>query len=91
LKSDYGLTVEQHQRLYDGQNGVCAICGQPETRVIGGKIAALTVDHNHHTGQVRGLLCSRCNLGLGMFCENIEFLKKAVAYLQDQAEPVEAA
>lgn len=42
----------------------------------------LDVDHDHETGEIRGLLCSRCNGGLGLFCDNPSLLKKAIAYLE---------
>lgn len=64
LKKGYGLTLEQYERLLEDQNGVCAICLQPEHRVYNGTLASLAVDHCHETGRVRGLLCIRCNRSL---------------------------
>lgn len=58
------------------QNGVCAIC--KKTCTCG---RSLAVDHNHKTGKVRALLCSRCNRGLGLFMENPEYLNAAKEYL----------
>src|SRR5690348_10360154 len=67
--SQYGLTGEAYKALEEAQAGVCAICGNPETR-YNAKMKAiqpLSVDHNHKTGKVRGLLCAHCNHGLGQF------------------------
>ena len=64
------------------QNYRCILCGQSETRVQNGKIQNLTVYHDHTTGKIRGLLCSRHNRALGLFDDNIETLQKAVLYLK---------
>jgi hypothetical protein len=63
----YGLTPEEYTRHFKAQGGVCAICKQPETRRIKktNTVCSLAVDHDHVTGDVRGLLCNRCNHGLG--------------------------
>lgn len=77
------LTVRQYGDMLEQQGGVCAICGKPETNVVGisGKASRLAIDHCHDTGKVRGLLCMRCNTGLGKFYDNKDMLRKAVAYL----------
>lgn len=62
LRKNYGLTSEQYVQMLDDQKGVCAICANPPPE---GK--KLHVDHNHTTGEVRRLLCSRCNGALGWF------------------------
>lgn len=72
----FGITKSEFEQLLAKQNNCCAICGNTE---INGKL--LSIDHNHVTGKVRGLLCSGCNVGLGMFKENMHFLSKAVKYL----------
>lgn len=61
LKKRYGVTAEQFERMVNEQGGACAICGTIPTR------RRLDVDHNHETGQVRGLLCMQCNTALGQF------------------------
>jgi len=82
LKKRFGITLEQFNQILEEQNGVCAICGQEETRIQhNGKISALAVDHNHVTGQIRGLLCSGCNVSLGRFKDNPKFLQNALNYL----------
>jgi hypothetical protein len=76
--------LEQYEELLRQQNGVCAICGRPEIRTYNGKVKNLSVDHDHETGEVRGLLCYKCNLGIGQFEDSIELLDKAKKYLTKQ-------
>jgi hypothetical protein len=61
----FGLEPEDYDAMLEAQGGVCAICGQPETVVRYGQVQPLSVDHDHKTGQVRGLLCHRCNIRVG--------------------------
>lgn len=68
---------KHYDYLYEKQQGACAICGKSVTR--NGK--ALTVDHDHGNGHVRGLLCNSCNSGLGSFEDNTLFLQRAITYL----------
>ena len=80
LKRRYGITEEQYTERLDKQNGLCAICKCPPTS--GGRSYILQVDHDHVTGEVRGLLCDSCNKGLGSFKENISNLESALDYLK---------
>lgn len=85
LKSRYGLTIEAYQDILDFQNGTCAICHQPETaKNSKGGTKTLAVDHDHETGEVRGLLCDNCNLGLGRFSDSIDLLESAISYLRSK-------
>lgn len=86
LKYFYGMTQEQLEGLLESQNGQCAICGCTEEshRMNSGRF--LYVDHCHATGTIRGLLCARCNTGLGAFADNPEFLRLAAAYLESRSE-----
>lgn len=77
LKSLYGIDESVYQKLYEAQNGVCAICKQPES--IEGR--RLCVDHSHITGDVRGLLCSNCNRGIGLLKDSPELVRNAFHYL----------
>jgi hypothetical protein len=80
-RSRFNLTLEEYQALLDAQGGVCAICGQPETKVQHGHVRQLSIDHNHETGEIRGLLCFACNMGLGSFKDSLESLSNAIDYL----------
>lgn len=71
----YGVTYEWYQSQLAKQNNACAICLKPASNKL------FCVDHNHHTGEVRGLLCPRCNLALGIFQDDIAVLNKAIQYL----------
>lgn len=72
----YGISLATFKELLEEQKGVCKICSLPCTS---GR--QLSVDHDHLTGKVRGLLCGNCNKGLGSFKDNINLLKKAMEYL----------
>ena len=68
LRTNYGLTPEQHDGMIAGQNGKCLICGEKPTQV--GSKKGLHVDHCHDTGRVRGLLCHNCNCAMGLLKED---------------------
>lgn len=72
------MTVVEYDRLYQIQQGCCAICKRHQTE-LGNR--ALCVDHNHTTGKVRGLLCVKCNVRLDTF-EDVDFTQKAKEYLE---------
>lgn len=84
----YGVTPEDYDRMFAEQGGVCAICGQPETATRRGIVRSLCVDHDHTTGVVRGLLCSRCNLVLGLVRDSVAVLTLAAQYIVDSEQPV---
>lgn len=77
LKYRYGLTLEDYNKKLLEQDGVCAICNRPETIRKN-----LCVDHNHSTGQIRGLLCDSCNKSLGGFNDSEKTLLDAINYLK---------
>ena len=81
LQRTFGIDLNDYIRMAVEQNNLCAICGQPETQMRGGKVKALAVDHNHTTGTIRGLLCSDCNTGLGKLRDSQTILNAAIAYL----------
>ena len=75
LKKKYSITEDDYQKMLEKQNGLCAICG-------GRGKKKLSVDHCHVTKKVRGLLCQRCNVGIGMFKDDTNFMNKAIEYLK---------
>lgn len=81
---EYGITVEQLEEMRVAQGGLCAICkGQSrQVNALSGKITDLSVDHDHVTGKVRGLLCGHCNRGIGLFGDSAETVRRAAAYLE---------
>ena len=79
LKTMYGITIEEYDKMLEEQNGVCAICGEPERQ----NYRRLAVDHNHTTNKIRALLCYGCNRGIGSFRENPDSLVKAAEYLRN--------
>ena len=75
----YGMDQEQYDALLAFQNGACAICGTTEWH--GSKLNVPHVDHDHGSGEVRGLLCGGCNNGLGNFDDDPERMRKAADYI----------
>ncbi len=88
LKRLYDLTIDQYRAMLALQKGVCALCMRPETKKSRkhGKVRDLSVDHDHKTGVVRGLLCGECNRGLGYFRDNPDALERAAAYLRSHTQ-----
>jgi hypothetical protein len=74
--SRYGITLEEYAAMFAAQDGRCAVCRTP------GGVRRLSVDHHHQTGQVRELLCGKCNVGIGQFNEDPELLTLAIRYLE---------
>lgn len=83
ITKKYGLTHDEYRNLLSIQNGVCAICSEPERATYRGAVTPLRIDHDHITGMVRGLLCSTCNTGIGHLRDSLELLKRATRYLED--------
>lgn len=78
LKSKYGITIEDYNHLFSEQDGKCAICHDHQSLIN----KTLVVDHDHHTGEVRGLLCGPCNRGIGQFRERLDLIDQAAIYLR---------
>ena len=78
IKKKYGISLDEYNEILASQNNECCICG---TNDPGGPGSTFTVDHNHKTEEVRGLLCSNCNRGLGFFKDNPDHLFAATKYL----------
>jgi hypothetical protein len=79
LKRRYGIGADDFDRMVAAQGGVCAICGRPDPE---------HVDHDHETGEVRGILCFNCNGGLGQFRDDVDALRAAAAYLEQASAQV---
>lgn len=75
LQSRYGLSDMKYAQMLREQNERCAICGRTEEN------RNLAIDHDHTTGEIRGLLCGQCNRGLGLFGDSINLLECALHYL----------
>lgn len=80
----YKVTVEEFEKQEKAQGGVCAIC---KTFTPTKRFPKLVVDHDHKTGKFRALLCNGCNGGLGLFRDDITYMKKAIAYLESFQVP----
>lgn len=76
----YGLSVEDYEQILKDQDYSCGICGIHESE----HRTRLHVDHDHTTGEVRGLLCSNCNTSLGGFMDSTSNLEKAIIYLKER-------
>ena len=76
----YGLTREQYEAMLAAQHGGCAVCGGTNGSSRNRKL--LCVDHCHHTGKVRGLLCDNCNRGIGALKDDLGLVRKALLYLE---------
>jgi hypothetical protein len=80
IEKRYGITKEEYKKLEKKQNNLCACCKQkPQNR---GRNDSFVVDHCHATGRVRGLLCAKCNAGIGFFDDTPALLVLASEYLQ---------
>jgi hypothetical protein len=77
-KKKFGMERHEYETILSKQDGCCAVCGHvPKDGEV------LSVDHCHETGDIRGLLCSNCNLGIGHFKDNIDLLGLAIKYLEN--------
>jgi len=88
LLKNFGISYRLYKKMFEKQNGLCAICGKQEVKVqrrgTSGieVIDSLNVDHDHETGQVRGLLCYRCNTALGKLYDDPELLRRGADYIE---------
>lgn len=77
----YSLSMEEFQKLSESQGNKCLICKVSAEHL---SLKKLYVDHDHKTGEIRGLLCRSCNIGIGMMKDNPEILRNAINYLETQ-------
>ena len=87
LRADHGIGILEYNAMHDAQRGLCAICSKPETDIhnVNRKAKRLAIDHDHATGEIRGLLCAKCNRGLGMFLDSPQLLFAAADYIENHA------
>ncbi len=83
IKRLYNLSIEDYEEILSKQDYKCAIC---ESKISNSRTSRLFVDHCHNTKIVRGLLCSACNHGLGLFKDSPKLLSKAMSYLTSNRE-----
>jgi hypothetical protein len=86
LKYKYGVTHAEFLQQWDAQQGCCAICKDalPDLMTYDNRRRGYAIDHNHETGEFRGILCTSCNSMLGMAKDSIEVLREAIKYLDEQ-------
>ena len=78
LRRNFGITLDDYNQMFTEQEGCCAICGKHQSELN----KTLCVDHCHETGEVRELLCDKCNRGLGYFNDNADTMESAIEYLK---------
>jgi nitrate/TMAO reductase-like tetraheme cytochrome c subunit len=81
-KKRYNLSPEDYDTMLEEQDNKCKIC------LVKFSDVTPNVDHCHTTNKVRGILCTRCNTGLGQFRDDAETLTKAINYLEEYNEPI---
>ena len=81
LRDVFGISIEDYEELQDSQGARCAICGRHQSEFN----KRFAVDHCHETGDIRGLLCFTCNVGIGYFHHDESLLRRAIGYLQKHA------
>lgn len=79
LKRKFGISISEYEIMLGRQDSRCAICGSYQNDNLKRRFA---VDHNHTTGGLRGLLCVKCNLGIGAFMDSEVILQNAISYLK---------
>lgn len=84
LKRSYGISLKDFNQKIIDQNGMCGICNKSHIDCREG----FDMDHDHVSGKIRDLLCPECNLGLGMFKDNVDILSSAMKYLIKHADKI---
>jgi len=81
LKKAYGITLDEYNKLLLKQKNKCSICEIDNNGKYRNKARAFAVDHCHNTNKIRGLLCSDCNIAIGLLKDNTKYLQSAINYL----------
>lgn len=85
LKRRFNISIDDYNHLFLKQKGRCAICKQAEKiKDKKGNVKWLSVDHNHATDEIRGLLCNACNTGIGKLGDSVVTLESAIKYLKER-------
>lgn len=79
ITKNRGLTLVEYERLVSAQKGACAICGSKNPKT--NRMKRFCIDHDHKSGEIRGLLCASCNSGIGLLGDDPKKLMRAVRYL----------
>lgn len=81
LKRRYKMTIEDYEEMFEKQGGTCAICKSADS---GGKHDSETfmIDHCHKSEKVRGLLCNRCNLAIGVLKDDVWLIERILEYIK---------
>ena len=79
---EHGLTLDEYHALVERQNFLCAVCLEEPQVTYGGSHDGFHIDHDHKTERVRGLLCDKCNVAIGMLRDSPEFARSAASYLE---------
>ena len=82
LRHKYGVSKDRYNQMLIEQDSRCDICRLPEVRIVNNKLHRLSVDHNHITNKIRGLLCHKCNTGIGLLRDDIAVVEAALIYLR---------
>jgi|ERR1700689_204461 hypothetical protein len=82
FQRQYGITLEDRDRMLVEQRHLCAVCGKPETDKKNGKVIKLAIDHNHTTKKVRKLLCGKCNRAVGNLRDSSKIARAMADYLE---------
>jgi hypothetical protein len=78
LRNNFGISLSEYNKMLEDQGGFCAICGGVDQN------KALAVDHDHETGEIRGLLCSKCNTTLGLIHDDVVTAERIALYLSPE-------
>lgn len=81
LRSKYGISLEDRDRMFESQGKCCAVCRSPDP----GSYGRWNTDHCHTTGKVRGILCQPCNMALGFARDSVSTLKGMIVYLEQHS------
>lgn len=83
IQKTYGMSAVDYRAMYDIQHGRCAACETPHDQ--------LAIDHCHDTQRIRGLLCNRCNVALGLIREDIKAARGLTVYIERRCIPSKEA